>query len=75
MPEWEYQRVSSSIAERMESQHQQAAEKIHDDWINLLNERGAEGWELVTEHFTSRKDPSSGIFFASYGGTVKRPRQ
>jgi hypothetical protein len=75
MAGWEYQRVSSSIAERGAAQHDQAAQKIHDDWIELLNARGAEGWELVSERHTASKDPTGNLFFANYSGTMKRPCQ
>lgn len=75
MTAWQYQRVSTGIAERTASQHQRAAEQVHDDWINLLNERGAEGWELVTESYTTEKDHTGNLFFANYNGTMKRPRE
>ena len=50
----------------------QAAER----WFDLLNERGAEGWELVVErHKFGGESTSVNGYWAQYSGTMKRPRQ
>lgn len=72
MDRFEYLHVQESVAERgPENAQAQAADAIHTRWIDLLNDRGAEGWELVSERFEGGK--SGGLFFAAYNGTMKRP--
>ena len=71
MDHFEYIHVQESVAERgPDTAQQQAACAIHQRWIDLLNGRGAEGWELVSERFDA--DKKDGLFFASYSGTMKR---
>lgn len=76
MTEWEYQRVSSSIAipRPVLGSPKQSPREIHADWIELLNTRGAEGWELVTERYSASEDHLKN-FVADYSGTMKRPRR
>ncbi|MBS1883809.1 MAG: hypothetical protein JSS97_12750 [Actinobacteria bacterium] len=47
----------------------QAAER----WYGLLNQRGAEGWELVVERYAQGGDHMT-PYWAQYAGTMKRRR-
>jgi hypothetical protein len=47
--------------------------EAENSWLAKLNERGAEGWELVSERFAS-SDQSTTYVWAEYSGTMKRLR-
>ncbi len=49
----------------------QAAER----WYALLNQKGAEGWELVTERYSSGGSSTLPPYWAQYVGTMKRLRE
>lgn len=73
MDRFEYTRVSESIADRSPSGREQAARAVHQRWIELLNARGEEGWELVSERFIVNNEAN--LFTAYYEGTMKRRLQ
>jgi hypothetical protein len=75
--EWEYIRVFAEgewqdyDGGRGPSESQkQAAER----WYALLNQRGAEGWELVVERYAHGGDHAT-PYWAQYAGTMKRLRE
>jgi len=75
--EWEYSRVFAEGTwpdydggQGPAESQRQAAEK----WYALLNERGAEGWELVVERHARGGDHAN-PYWAQYVGTMKRLRQ
>jgi hypothetical protein len=61
-----------------EQAQSKAAAQAAADWLTELNTRGAEGWELVTERFSSgsgRDRSGTGVdyYWAAHTGTMKRP--
>jgi len=74
MNEWEYERASLVVRNiyPVGEERERAGDAFNDRWIELLNQKGAEGWELVSEHSFGDGGPE---FYASRSGTMKRPRQ
>lgn len=81
---WEYIRVSVSArattphgakgGQAFNDAYQKAVAEATDSWIAKLNERGATGWELVSERFAAGgAGRSTDPYWAEYGGTMKRP--
>lgn len=72
MPRWEYQRAVTNV---MDGPHERR--KAGEAWVQMLNELGADGWELVPEHFlTGSVGGAAGFepkYWAQYVGTLKRP--
>lgn len=75
---WEYRRaraVASEGPENRQGQARRVQEAAEEKWLVILNELGAQGWELIKETF--EWEPSSDPFgegWAAYLGTFKRPR-
>lgn len=72
---WEYTRVNASAEKEhpLAGDHEKATGEALAFWLRQLNERGAEGWELVSERFASGGG-GAGSFWVEYSGTMKRPR-
>lgn len=76
MTEWEYTRV---FAEGSRTQYDggrgpmEAKSEAIENWFALLNQCGADGWELIVERYQAGGDSGSG-YWATYAGTMKRPR-
>jgi hypothetical protein len=75
--EWEYIRVFAAGewpdydgGKGPRESQSQAAER----WYELLNQRGAEGWELVSERHAFGGDHLQ-PYWAQYAGTMKRLRE
>jgi hypothetical protein len=67
MAKWEY------IVLTARAEGPDAADAAEARWLELLNTRGAEGWELITEHrqyFAAIGDDRGAT--ANYRGTLKR---
>lgn len=70
---WEYVQV---LAESDKSPGSSGAAKVQaaKRWIALLNQRGGEGWELVSEEFAAGGSAVAMDYWAQYAGVMKRPR-
>jgi hypothetical protein len=66
---WQY-RIESVQRIGPQSQYSALAEQALSDWLIMLNNLGADGWELVSSvpFFSAGSDPA----VASHGGTFKR---
>lgn len=69
---WEYRAVGAR-AESFDSSEALTAARAQ--WIDSLNARGTEGWDLVSERFASGYYQLERKYWASYSGTMKRARQ
>jgi hypothetical protein len=69
---WEYLRVVAHGSTREKGlTRSEMARQTSAKWETLINERGAEGWELVSEHIAG-EDWASGAWM-EITGTMKRP--
>ena len=62
MTRWEYTQATVRV-------DGVSSEPIASQWYELLNQLGAEGWELVSERYYWE----GGTGHAAYDGTMKRP--
>jgi hypothetical protein len=75
--EWEYTRVGVHITPMGLKLKGRGLEgrsiegQASADWVELLNEKGEDGWELISEQFSSGGTPPGE--WAGYSGTMKRP--
>lgn len=69
--EWEYKAVGAHV-ESFEADKVVPAARTQ--WIDALNARGKEGWELASERFATGYYQLEGNHWASYSGTMKRRR-
>lgn len=70
MTQWEYRTAKLAIGFALD-EHDHADQ----EWMDLLNTLGHQGWELVSEHY-SYHPPLAGVTEATVGwqGTLKRQR-
>jgi hypothetical protein len=67
---WEYRVEWSDVGEGENAGYDAA-----EDWMDLLNTLGHDGWELVMEHRVIGDSASDGAtLWIRYVGTFKRPR-
>jgi hypothetical protein len=71
-PRWEYKRIGVWEHESgtLDRNFQAIERRLIDRWSERLNAVGAEGWELVTEHYDLAATADG--FQGSFTGTVKR---
>lgn len=74
---WEYRRARAVATEGPENRQGRARrvqEGAEEKWLVVLNELGADGWELIKETFEHEESPDPfGQGWAAYLGTFKRP--
>lgn len=76
MTKWQYTRIVASASRDMPRTGDSAAvdQEAMKSWLDQLNQRGAEGWELVSESFTTGgSDTGMSSVWAQFVGTLKRP--
>ncbi len=68
MSRWEYRVEWSDVGEGLN-----AGADAAEDWMDLLNALGGEGWELVMEHrIVGEPDAEEAHMWVRYVGTLKR---
>jgi hypothetical protein len=70
---WEYRRVGIYVTEaRQLEPGYDLKGQAEAGWVGKLNEMGAEGWELISEHFAAGGHPNN--LWVEYRGVMKRPQ-